>query len=144
MTFPTFMAWIYFVALAGGGQDVNPAVMRAFAAGKAGQFLFPLVYVALTARAQLRPRPPTGQGLLLGFGFGGVGGAGVVGLYAGPRSLTAALPFSLCVAAGGAVWAWLYYRTQSLYAAWASHAVIDAAIFAIGFDMVRESWPLAA
>lgn len=231
MTFPTLMAWIYFVVLAGGGQDVNPAVMRAFAAGKAVQFLFPLVYVALTARDQLRPRPPTGHGLLLGFGFGALVGACMFGLYAalraytyvlavtptmvagelrefhitGPGSYllfalgfclvhslfeeyywrwfvfgwlkrwtplgvaialsslafmghhviilnkyfpgrlwTAALPFSLCVAVGGAVWAWLYYRTQSLYAAWASHAVIDAAIFAIGFDMVRQSWPLAA
>ena len=57
------------------------------------------------------------------------------------RFWTAALPFSLCVAVGGAVWAWLYHRTQSLYAAWVSHAVIDAAIFAIGFQMV---WPLAA
>jgi membrane protease YdiL (CAAX protease family) len=228
MTFPTFMAWIYFVVLAGGGEGVNPAVMAAFAVGKTVQFGFPLVYVALTARDQLRPRPPTGQGLLLGFAFGVVVGAGMFGLYAVLRTYTnlladtpsmvagelrefqvdsaarylpfalafclghslmeeyywrwfvfgwlkrwtplwvaiavsslafmghhiiilnkyfpgrfwtAALPFSLCVAVGGAVWAWLYHRTQSLYAAWVSHAVIDAAIFAIGFQMV---WPLAA
>jgi membrane protease YdiL (CAAX protease family) len=57
------------------------------------------------------------------------------------RFLTVALPFSLCVAVGGAVWAWLYHRTGSLYAAWVSHAVIDVAIFAIGFEML---WPLAA
>src|SRR5262249_4272541 len=29
--------------------------------------------------------------------------------------LTATLPFALCVAAGGAVWAWLYQRTGTIY-----------------------------
>jgi membrane protease YdiL (CAAX protease family) len=222
-TFPTFMAWIYFVVLAGGSEGVNPAVPAAYSAGKVVQFLFPAVYVWFTARDRLRPRPPTRDGLLFGFGFGLLVAACAFGLYAVLRrhtdafadtparvagvlqkfsmtspgryllfaaafcfvhslmeeyywrwfvfgwlknwtplgvaialsSLafmahhvvilsvyfpgqfwTAALPFSLCVAAGGAVWAWLYHRTQSLYAAWASHAVIDMAIFAIGFDLV--------
>jgi uncharacterized protein len=44
--------------------------------------------------------------------------------------------FSVGVAIGGAVWAWLYARTGSLYAPWLSHAVVDAAIFAIGFDLL--------
>jgi CAAX protease family protein len=223
MTFPTFMAWIYFVVLAGSGEGVNPAVLRAIAAGKAIQFLFPLVYVWLTAREQLRPRLPDRRGLLLGLGFGLLVGMCMFGLYevlrfstdlladtparvAGElrefgisspvpyllfavgvclghslfeeyywrwfvfgwlrrwlpfgvavvlsslafmahhviilgvyfpgRFWTAALPFSLCVAVGGAVWAWLYHRTGSLYAPWVSHVVIDAAIFAVGFDMV--------
>jgi membrane protease YdiL (CAAX protease family) len=228
MTYPTFMAWIYFVVLAGGGRDLNPAVMVAFAAGKTLQFLFPLAYVALTAREQLRPRPPSVRGLGLGFGFGVLVGACAFGLYLLLRSYTdlldetparvagemrefhidspgryllfmvvfclghslleeyywrwfvfgwlrkwtpvwvaiglssvafmghhviilnkyfpdrfwtATVPFSLCVAVGGVVWAWLYQRTQSLYAVWVSHIVIDAAIFAVGFDMM---WPLAA
>ena len=48
---------------------------------------------------------------------------------------TAVVPFSLCVAGGGAVWAWLYDRTGSLYAPWVSHLLVDAAIFLIGYDL---------
>jgi len=44
--------------------------------------------------------------------------------------------FSSCVAVGGAVWAWLYRRTGTLYVPWFSHALIDAGIFAIGFGML--------
>jgi uncharacterized protein len=43
---------------------------------------------------------------------------------------------SACVAVGGAMWAWLYQRSGSLYAPWVSHLLIDAAIFAIGYEMV--------
>jgi membrane protease YdiL (CAAX protease family) len=223
MTFPVLMAWIYFVVLAGGSEEVNPAVPAAYSVGKVVQFLFPAVYVWLTARDWLRPRAPTRDGLLLGLGFGlmvaactfalyvvlrrhtaafadtpalvegmlqkfGMTSPGrylafaasfcivhslmeeyywrwfvfgwlkrwtplgvaialsslafmahhvvILSVYFPGRFWTAALPFSLCVAVGGAVWAWLYHRTQSLYAAWVSHLVIDAAIFAIGFDMV--------
>jgi membrane protease YdiL (CAAX protease family) len=49
---------------------------------------------------------------------------------------TAALPMSLGVAAGGAAWAWLYQRTGTIYSAWISHLVIDAAILALGYDLV--------
>lgn len=45
--------------------------------------------------------------------------------------------FSACVAIGGAVWAWLYYRTGSLYGAWFSHLLVDAGIFLVGYDVVR-------
>ena len=51
---------------------------------------------------------------------------------------TAAAPLSLCIAVGGGVWAWLYARTGSLYAPWISHAIIDAAILAIGWDLVQR------
>lgn len=47
-----------------------------------------------------------------------------------------AVPFSLCVAIGGGVWAWLYERSKSIYALWISHLIVDAAIMAVGFDMV--------
>jgi membrane protease YdiL (CAAX protease family) len=43
---------------------------------------------------------------------------------------------SACVAVGGAIWAWLYQRSGSLYAPWLCHLLIDAAIFAIGYDLV--------
>ena len=45
--------------------------------------------------------------------------------------------FSLGVAVGGAYWAWLYHRSRSLYGPWLSHLLIDAVIFAIGYDLVR-------
>jgi hypothetical protein len=45
--------------------------------------------------------------------------------------------FSLCVAVGGAFWAWLYERYGSLLGPWASHLLVDAAIFLIGFDLVK-------
>lgn len=41
------------------------------------------------------------------------------------------------VGIGGAIWAWLYDRTQSLYGPWLSHLVVDAAIFWIGYDLWR-------
>ena len=51
---------------------------------------------------------------------------------------TAAVPLSLCVAVGGGVWAWLYARTRSLYAPWLSHAIVDAALFAVGWDLLQR------
>jgi membrane protease YdiL (CAAX protease family) len=47
--------------------------------------------------------------------------------------------FSGCVAIGGAVWAWLYERTGSLLGPWLSHLLVDAAIFAVGYDLVRST-----
>lgn len=46
------------------------------------------------------------------------------------------LPFSLCIAVGGAVWCWLYHRTGSIYATWLSHLLVDAAIMAVGYDLL--------
>jgi membrane protease YdiL (CAAX protease family) len=45
--------------------------------------------------------------------------------------------FSGCIAVGGAFWAWLFQRTGSLLGPWLSHALVDAAIFLIGFDLVK-------
>lgn len=47
---------------------------------------------------------------------------------------------SASVAVGGGVWAWMYYRWQSLYAVWLSHLLVDLAIMAVGFDMVSRFW----
>lgn len=46
--------------------------------------------------------------------------------------------FSLSIAVGGSVWAWLYERSGSLVGPWLSHLLIDAAIFVIGYDLARE------
>ena len=48
------------------------------------------------------------------------------------------LLLSAAVAIGGAFWAWLYARTGSLYGPWLSHAVIDAGIFLVGYQMLGE------
>ncbi|NUQ62040.1 MAG: CPBP family intramembrane metalloprotease [Pirellulales bacterium] len=60
----------------------------------------------------------------------------VLGFYFGWFSI-ATWFFSLAVAVGGAFWAWLYHRSGSLYGPWLSHLLIDAAIFAVGYDMVK-------
>lgn len=46
--------------------------------------------------------------------------------------------FSAGVAVGGAVWAWIYQRSDSLYGPWFSHLLVDAAIFTIGYDLARD------
>jgi membrane protease YdiL (CAAX protease family) len=60
----------------------------------------------------------------------------VLYVYLPGHFFAAAVPFSLGVAAGGAVWAWLYARTGSIYAAWVSHLIVDAAIMAVGYDLL--------
>lgn len=51
-----------------------------------------------------------------------------------------ALPFSVCVGIGGGVWAWIYERSDSLYAPWLSHCLIDGAIMGIGYVMLMRYW----
>jgi len=59
------------------------------------------------------------------------------------RLLDAPWPFtlvlSLAVAMGGAAWAWLYARTGSLVGPWISHALVDAGLMYIGYDLVWRS-----
>jgi membrane protease YdiL (CAAX protease family) len=44
---------------------------------------------------------------------------------------------ALGIATGGALWAWLYRRTDSLLGPWLSHMIVDAALMAAGWDMIR-------
>ncbi len=46
--------------------------------------------------------------------------------------------FSAAVALGGAAWAWIYDRSGSLIGPWLSHMLVDAGIFLIGYDLVRQ------
>ena len=64
----------------------------------------------------------------------------VLAYYFPERFWIAAVPFSLCVAAGGIAWAWLYHRYQTLYAPWVSHLLADVAIMVVGYDMVARYW----
>ena len=65
----------------------------------------------------------------------------VLGVYFSHHFLDAVLPFSVCVAVGGAVWAWLYQRTGTIYSSWISHLLVDAAILTVGYDMVFSHVP---
>jgi membrane protease YdiL (CAAX protease family) len=232
MAFPTVMTWWYFVVLARpisltpiearSQSPANTWAQAAYAAGKAIQFSFPLVYLVLVERTSLQPRRPHFKGMGLGLGFGMLVGAGMVVLYlAGlqnwlaatgaatmirlkieefnaaspgryaalasflavahslleeyywrwfvfgrlrrlvslpaaislsslafmahhvvvlgrffPNDFWSAVPLSLCIAIGGAFWAWLYDRSGSIYAPWVSHLLVDVAIMAVGYDMI--------
>jgi uncharacterized protein len=57
-------------------------------------------------------------------------------VYLPGRFFTAAVPFSLGIAVGGAVWASLYARADSVWSPWLSHALVDGALIVIGWDMV--------
>ena len=48
--------------------------------------------------------------------------------------------FSLAVAMGGGVWAWLYHQSGSLVGPWLSHMLVDAGIFLVGYDLVRGTF----
>ena len=48
--------------------------------------------------------------------------------------------FSLGVAVGGAVWAWLYARSRSLCGPWLSHCLVDVGIFLVGYDALSVLW----
>jgi CAAX protease family protein len=62
----------------------------------------------------------------------------LLGVYLPGQFWTLAVPFALCVAVGGGLWAWLYAQTGSLYAPWLSHAVVDAAVMVVGWDLMRR------
>ena len=43
---------------------------------------------------------------------------------------------SLSIAVGGVIWAWQYEKSRSLVGPWISHLIVDAGIFAIGYDVM--------
>jgi len=47
---------------------------------------------------------------------------------------------SLAVAVAGVVWCWCYHRSDSLLGPWVSHVLADAAIFAVGYEMLLPLW----
>jgi membrane protease YdiL (CAAX protease family) len=78
---------------------------------------------------------PATAGLVSSFGFMGHHVI-LLWVYFPDQFWTGAVPFSICIAIGGAIWAWLYQRMGTIYASWLSHLLTDAAIMAIGFDMI--------
>jgi membrane protease YdiL (CAAX protease family) len=60
----------------------------------------------------------------------------VLHVYSPDRFFTGLLPLTLGIMLGGGVWAWLYHRAGSVWPCWLSHALVDIAIMAVGYDMV--------
>src|SRR5947209_640522 len=80
MTFPTAIAALYFLALA-GGDKANRAQQLTYSAGKIVQFAFPLLFVALADGRFPLPRRPRFDGLAIGLGFGVLVAAAMLVLY---------------------------------------------------------------
>jgi membrane protease YdiL (CAAX protease family) len=59
----------------------------------------------------------------------------IIWVYFPGRFWPIVVPFSLGVAIGGIVWAWLYERTGSLLGPWVSHLLVDAALMAVGYEL---------
>lgn len=53
------------------------------------------------------------------------------------RIFLVVVPLSLSVAVGGVFWCWLYNLTGALNGPWASHLLVDAAIFGVGYLVLR-------
>ena len=47
---------------------------------------------------------------------------------------------SAAIAIGGVFWAWLFDRGGSVFDTWPSHLLIDAGVFAIGYQLVQQSF----
>ncbi len=56
----------------------------------------------------------------------------------GEHRLTTTL-LTLLVAVGGAWWGWLFHRHRSLLAPWLSHLLVDGALMAVGWQLVKHS-----
>ncbi len=226
---PLVMAWLGFVALSNDLDRGQSMLATVYAIGKVIQFGFPLLYVGVVERGQLRSMSLASKGLLIGVAFGLLVDLSIFGLYFGAlrnseliadtpakimgklqefhlatpvgylvigfficvlhslleeyywrwfvfgwlrryvplawaialssvafmahhvvilyvyfpgRFWLLAVPFSLGVAVGGAVWAWLYHRTGSLLTPWVSHVLVDAGILLVGYDMLRGLFPV--
>ena len=42
---------------------------------------------------------------------------------------------SFCIGVGGAIWGYLYWKSDSIWGPWLSHAIIGVAYFAVGYDI---------
>ena len=73
----------------------------------------------------------------LAYLLGSLGFAGhhyvVLGCY---FSVMGALVFGTFVGAGGVLWCWMLRRQGSLVGCWLSHALVDAAVFYIGYRIL--------
>jgi hypothetical protein len=81
MTFPTVLAWLYFLALAPEAGGENLAQQLTYSLGKGVQFSFPAFCLWWFERRLPRWAAPSFRGLPLAIGFGILVGASILGLY---------------------------------------------------------------
>lgn len=60
----------------------------------------------------------------------------ILSVYFGITSFFTLL-FSVSIAIGGMLWAFLYRKSDSIFVPWISHAFVDATIFGIGYSIVH-------
>lgn len=148
---------VYFGVLAGDAAIVKAAPrihakLRGFGLDSPGGFVLAAVFLSLIhslfeeyywrwfAFGRLKRLVPVGAAIgLSSLGFM-AHHVVVLGTFMPERFWRLAVPCSLGVAVGGVAWAWIYHRSGSLAAAWLSHALIDLAIMAIGYDVLRAGW----
>jgi len=89
---------------------------------------------------QLQLRLPLGAALTLaGLAFASHHWIVVDSFLGGQHRLTATLPLTLLVAVGGGWWGWLFQRHRSLLAPWLSHLLVDGALMAVGWQLVKHA-----
>jgi len=89
---------------------------------------------------QLQPRMPLPAALALsGLAFASHHWIVVDSFLGGQHRLAVTLPLTLTVAVGGAWWAWLFRRHRSLLAPWLSHLLVDGALMAVGWQLVKHA-----
>jgi len=62
----------------------------------------------------------------------------VLNAYFPDRFISAVVPFSLAVAFGGGVWAWMMEKYQTLLTPWISHLIVDAGLMWIGWVILSQ------
>jgi len=80
----------------------------------------------------VRVMPAGWAGLLASLAFAGHHYV-VLGCYFSP---TGTLVFGTGVGIGGALWCWMLRRQKTLLGCWLSHALVDVAVFAVGYRIV--------
>ncbi len=83
LTYPTLLAWLHFLLLAGGDGGTNPFQQAAYSGGKAVQFVFPLLFVWWCDGCLPRPGRPHLAGMRTALVFSLLVVAGMLGLYFG-------------------------------------------------------------
>lgn len=61
----------------------------------------------------------------------------LIGFFTG-WNWTESLSLAVLVGIGGGYWAWLYERSGSLIGPWAGHLLVDAVLFAVGWDLITR------
>jgi len=83
MTYPSLIAWLYFLALAGGDGNLNRWQQLTYAGGKVVQFAFPILFVWITTRRWPLLKPASASGIKLGITFGLLVTGLILGVYYG-------------------------------------------------------------